>query len=268
MLSDTAPNGGDSDSGPARGGDVNRRADDDQTAGGNAYTGSSGNVNGGDVVNEADDNATITNTGGSELFSCGRRCRSANKIFIDTAGTAGQSFTGQADGGDGEGRGPGGNAYTGYTGSSRGGNVVNSAGTITNTAAASEYHVLLKVVYTEDLLQIPVATAIKTSQGMPMVEMQAQSLLKSCVFVCCFMIQFVALVVNVRRTSSIPTLSNTSCWHIYLSHERWHAKMRSRVHVMNAMNILVPKWEPQLNLSRRAVVETGLRNALQRKRIF
>ena len=52
------------------GGDVRarnfRRATDDQTAGGNAYTGNTGNVNGGEIYNEADDDSTITNTGGSK----------------------------------------------------------------------------------------------------------------------------------------------------------------------------------------------------------
>lgn len=70
QIIDTAPNGGDSGSGNASGGDVRarnfRRATDDQTAGGNAYTGNTGNVNGGEIYNEADDDSTITNTGGSK----------------------------------------------------------------------------------------------------------------------------------------------------------------------------------------------------------
>lgn len=59
-------------------------------------------------------------------------------LIVDGAGDGGQSFTGTAEGGNGEGRGPGGNAYSGYTGSSRGGDVYNSAGGVTNTATASE----------------------------------------------------------------------------------------------------------------------------------
>lgn len=48
-------------------------------------------------------------------------------------------MTGTAMGGSGDGEGPGGNAYSGYSGPSRGGNVFNSAGTVDNTAMASEY---------------------------------------------------------------------------------------------------------------------------------
>ncbi len=44
------------------------RAEDFQTAGGQAYSGASGNVSGGDVVNSSDDNDNaITNTDASEL---------------------------------------------------------------------------------------------------------------------------------------------------------------------------------------------------------
>ena len=45
----------------------------------------------------------------------------------DAAGGAGSSFSGFAFGGNGQGHGPGGNAYTGATGASRGGNVINSS---------------------------------------------------------------------------------------------------------------------------------------------
>ena len=45
----------------------------------------------------------------------------------DPAGGAGSSFSGFAFGGNGQGHGPGGNAYTGATGASRGGNVINSS---------------------------------------------------------------------------------------------------------------------------------------------
>ena len=44
-----------------------RRADDGQTAGGNAYTGNSNDVYGGDVVNKSNSDTTAqTNAGGSE----------------------------------------------------------------------------------------------------------------------------------------------------------------------------------------------------------
>lgn len=66
------------------------------------------------------------------------RLHNIDGLVTDAAGDAGQSFTGTAAGGDGEGRGPGGNAYSGYTGSSRGGDVNNSAGGVTNTADASK----------------------------------------------------------------------------------------------------------------------------------
>lgn len=59
-------------------------------------------------------------------------------LSVDVAGDAGTSFSGEAIAGEGNGRGPGGNAYSGYTGSTRGGNVINSAGTIENTAGASK----------------------------------------------------------------------------------------------------------------------------------
>lgn len=130
--SNLAPNGGVSDSGPAFGGNAGsfefdnerrslpKRAYNDQTAGGNAVSGNSGVVNGGSVVNDAGPDNAITNTGGN------------------AAGDAGTSFTGTAVAGDGAGRGPGGNAYSGYTGSTRGGNVINSGGSITNTLDAND----------------------------------------------------------------------------------------------------------------------------------
>ncbi|CDO70265.1 hypothetical protein BN946_scf184942.g65 [Trametes cinnabarina] len=84
-----------------------KRAGDQGTAGGNAYSGAASSSSGGDVVNEAD-RGTLTNADGS-----------------NAAGGAGSSFSGFAFGGTGDGHGPGGNAYTGATGASRGGNVVN-----------------------------------------------------------------------------------------------------------------------------------------------
>lgn len=49
-----------------------KRAVDNATAGGNAYSGATGNTNGGDITNEAGPTDTITNTGGSKLhtFPC------------------------------------------------------------------------------------------------------------------------------------------------------------------------------------------------------
>ena len=47
--------------------------------------------------------------------------------------TSGDSFTGDAEGGRGNNRGPGGNAISGNAGSSNGGNIGNEAGTIGNT---------------------------------------------------------------------------------------------------------------------------------------
>ena len=50
---------------------LRKRATDDQTAGGNAYSGSSGNTGSGNIVNVVDDDGTITNTGPgtSECFA-------------------------------------------------------------------------------------------------------------------------------------------------------------------------------------------------------
>ncbi|KAI0651587.1 hypothetical protein C8Q79DRAFT_1004867 [Trametes meyenii] len=118
--------GGFSESGSAEGGNaaepqalstgVQKRAGDAGTAGGNAYSGATNDVSGGSVVNAADDDGTVTNDGGNN------------------AGTAGTTFSGDADGGNGNGLGPGGNAYTGASGPARGGNVVNYGGTIDNAA--------------------------------------------------------------------------------------------------------------------------------------
>ncbi|KAL7285725.1 hypothetical protein ACG7TL_000830 [Trametes sanguinea] len=84
-----------------------KRAGDQGTAGGNAYSGAASSSSGGDVVNEAQ-NGVVTNDAGA-----------------NAPGGGGSSFSGFAFGGSGDGHGPGGNAYTGATGESRGGNVVN-----------------------------------------------------------------------------------------------------------------------------------------------
>lgn len=135
--------GGDGDeslSGDAEGGDVRRkRAYDAYTAGGNAYSGSSGDTSSGNIINEADDEATVTNTGpGTSEFSilCCHCCNST--CFPDIGDTAGDSTTGDAEGGQGDGKGPGGNAYSGFAGPSRGGNVLNEGGSIGNTGGTSK----------------------------------------------------------------------------------------------------------------------------------
>ncbi|KAI0706080.1 hypothetical protein BC835DRAFT_1409712 [Cytidiella melzeri] len=115
--SNVGGDGNASESGDAQGGNAVKRAYDAYTAGGNAYTGSSGDASSGSVINEADDEATVTNTGPGTNFG----------------NTAGDSTTGDAEGGQGDGKGPGGNAYTGFAGPTRGGNVVDEGGNIDNT---------------------------------------------------------------------------------------------------------------------------------------
>ncbi|KAI0095304.1 hypothetical protein BDY19DRAFT_81403 [Irpex rosettiformis] len=120
--SNVGGNGNASESGDAFGGNaVTKRAYDPYTAGGNAYTGSAGDTSSGSIVNEADSDATITNTGPGTNFG--------------TIG--GDSTTGDAEGGRGNGKGPGGNAYSGFAGPTRGGNVVNEGGNIGNTAVTN-----------------------------------------------------------------------------------------------------------------------------------
>lgn len=52
------------------------------------------------------------------------------------AGMAMDSMSGNAEGGNGGGFGPGGNAYSGAAGPAHGGDVINHGGTITNTDAS------------------------------------------------------------------------------------------------------------------------------------
>ncbi|KAH9835804.1 uncharacterized protein C8Q71DRAFT_724389 [Rhodofomes roseus] len=107
-----------------------RRASDMNTAGGNSYTGASSDTSGGSVVSVAhggdfggDDDDDIdedglTNAGGN------------------TGGAAGEGFSGFSYGGDGDGKGAGGNAYSGAVGPSEGGDVVSASDHgIDNTAA-------------------------------------------------------------------------------------------------------------------------------------
>ncbi|KAI9066681.1 hypothetical protein FKP32DRAFT_1601614 [Trametes sanguinea] len=129
---DDAGGGGFSESGSAEGGDARgppipqsvqgfeKRAGDAGTAGGNAYSGATSDVSGGSVVNAADDRGAVANGGGN------------------AAGGAGTTFSGDADGGNGNGLGPGGNAYTGASGPADGGSVYNFGGTIDNAADSSE----------------------------------------------------------------------------------------------------------------------------------
>ncbi|PSR71329.1 hypothetical protein PHLCEN_2v12843 [Hermanssonia centrifuga] len=100
---------------------VKKRATDDRTGGGNAYTGNSGDTGSGNIINSADDESTITNTGPG----------------TNTVPVSGTSTTGDAEGGRGDGKGPGGNAYSGFAGPTRGGEVVNSGGPIDNTGATN-----------------------------------------------------------------------------------------------------------------------------------
>jgi len=124
----TAGLGGFDESGDAQGGNAagppglntnTKRAGDNDTAGGNAYSGATSNVSGGTVINQGQEDGASTNDGGN------------------VGGNPGTSFSGYATGGDGDGRGPGGNAYTGASGPAYGGGVRNSGGTIDNSDGAN-----------------------------------------------------------------------------------------------------------------------------------
>ncbi|KZT06348.1 uncharacterized protein LAESUDRAFT_714408 [Laetiporus sulphureus 93-53] len=123
LSPDTGGTGGFNESGDAQGGDASnpvlpprKRAQDQWTAGGNAYSGASSNVDGGDVINASNDDGGVFNGA------------------PNTGGNAGETFSGEADGGDGNGYGPGGNAYSGAAGSAVGGSVVNAGGFVENEA--------------------------------------------------------------------------------------------------------------------------------------
>lgn len=63
-----------------------------------------------------------------------------HSVFIDTAGTGGFTYTGNADGGNGGGRGSGGNAYTGPTGNADGGAIENvGTSNVNNMMDSSKY---------------------------------------------------------------------------------------------------------------------------------
>ncbi|GBE78094.1 hypothetical protein SCP_0109760 [Sparassis crispa] len=120
-----AGTGGTNESGDSHGGDatgppsLDKRSGDNNTGGGNAYSGATSNVSGGNVINQGHHEGTITNQGGNN------------------AGIAGSTESGFSTGGDGNGLGPGGNAYTGASGAAYGGGVTNSDSAITNTAGAN-----------------------------------------------------------------------------------------------------------------------------------
>lgn len=60
-------------------------------------------------------------------------------VLVDFGTSAGESTSGDAEGGRGNGKGPGGNAYSGFAGPTRGGNVVDEGGNIDNTGVTSRY---------------------------------------------------------------------------------------------------------------------------------
>lgn len=182
LLLDTGGTAGDSESGDATGGDGRGHG-----PGGNAYTGNTGQANGGAIINES---GSIANTAAASkhlvFFYILRRMANSH-ILIDTAGDAGASDSGDAVGGDavgdpdttpvkraseyatanghavnGHANGAvkrasdyataGGNAYTGSTGNTGSGNIVNEAGeggddtsTLTNTGPSSELLFLFPV---------------------------------------------------------------------------------------------------------------------------
>lgn len=71
-------------------------------------------------------------------------------VIVDIAGNGAVTQSGASQGGDGDGFGPGGNAYSGASGPSYGGVVYNSngAGGITNAAGASRSNTTLPLFWT------------------------------------------------------------------------------------------------------------------------
>lgn len=110
-----------------------KRAYDFGTAGGNAYTGATSNASGGTIINDAGSDEGVMNAGGSEYMASYTYYLRLISLCIDMAGEAGMSVSGSAAGGAGFGHGPGGNAYTGASGKTHGGDVINSGGGIDNT---------------------------------------------------------------------------------------------------------------------------------------
>ncbi|KAI0082205.1 hypothetical protein K474DRAFT_1655548 [Panus rudis PR-1116 ss-1] len=99
--------------------DHRKRLSDDQTAGGNAHTGSTGDVSSGNINNEAGPDSTIVNDSGGNIPA------------------AGESISGDATGGNGRGEGPGGNATTGDSGDAEGGSINNDAGMVQNLSGSN-----------------------------------------------------------------------------------------------------------------------------------
>ena len=131
------------------GGGFRKRAFDYGTAGGNAYSGSSSSTSSGSVSNVADSDTDISNTASSKCNSQLTYTQRSH-IFTDIGpavvttgddGPTSESFTGAATGGDGDGFGPGGNAYTGASGPSNGGFVFNEGNDITNTGSSTFHSV-------------------------------------------------------------------------------------------------------------------------------
>ena len=118
-----------------------KRADDANTAGGNARTGNTNSASGGSVVNNADPDTELTSDDSSTFIVYVRSI--ITYTVIDFGGDANDSITGDATGGDGQGRGPGGNAYTGNSGLARGGSVFNSAGSVSSTDGSSKHRLFI-----------------------------------------------------------------------------------------------------------------------------
>lgn len=103
-----------------------KRTDDADTLGGNAYTGSTGDASGGSVSNIAGDDGMPT----------------IMNVNSNNAGLGGDSLSGCSDGGQGASRGAGGNGYSGSTGNAEGGSVSNIGGMInmdSNDGGAAGY---------------------------------------------------------------------------------------------------------------------------------
>lgn len=95
-------------------GSFNRRTDDADTLGGNAYTGNSGDVNGGSIANIANNEGmpTIMN------------------VDSNNAGLGGTSMSGCATGGYTDKSSAAGNAYSGTAGDAKGGTVSDVGGMV------------------------------------------------------------------------------------------------------------------------------------------
>lgn len=128
---------------------LGKRADDGATAGGNAHTGNTNSASGGEIVNEAEDDETETNDASSTYLNIDHR---VHKGFIssitDFGGAGDTSISGEAQGGQGDGRGPGGNAYTGNAGPARGGSIYNSGEDVDSTGGSSKSYGTIRLADT------------------------------------------------------------------------------------------------------------------------